>query len=107
MAVASKRAVGFDFDGAEFTHVGTKVTFEVLVTSFALEHDEGLTRLGALVHHLDVGGIPTAEGPGFVAVMAGARALQPDDDALLAAMTPVLDSLHKTYSGAPRKELPG
>ena len=97
-----KRAVGFDFDGAEFTHVSTKVTFEVLVASFALEQDEGLTRLGALVHHLDVGGIPTAEGPGFAAVMAGARALQPDDDALLAAMTPVLDSLYKTYSNAPR-----
>ena len=97
-----KRAVGFDFDRAEFTHVGTKVTFEVLVASFALEQDEGLTRLGALVHHLDVGGIPTAEGPGFAAVMAGARALQPDDDALLAAMTPVLDSLYKTYSSSPR-----
>ena len=96
-----KRAVGFDFDGAEFTHVGTKVTFEVLVASFALEQDGGLTRLGALVHHLDVGGIPTAEGPGFAAVMAGARALQPDDDALLAAMTPVLDSLYKTYSPNP------
>ena len=97
-----KRAVGFDFDGAEFTHVGTKVTFEVLVASFALEQDQGLARLGALVHHLDVGGIPTAEGPGFAAVMAGARALQPDDDALLSAMTPVLDSLYKTYSSAPR-----
>ena len=96
-----KRAVGFDFDGAEFTHVGTKVTFEVLVASFALEQDEGLTRLGALVHHLDVGGSPTAEGPGFAAVMAGARALQPDDDALLATMMPVLDSLYKTYSSTP------
>ena len=96
-----KRAVGFDFDGARFTHVGTKVTFEVLVASFALEQDEGLARLGALVHHLDVGGIPTAEGPGFAAVMAGARALQPDDDALLQAMTPVLDSLYKSYCGTP------
>ncbi len=96
-----KRAVGFDFDGAEFTHVGTKVTFEVLLASFALEQDEGLTRLGALVHHLDVGGIPTAEGPGFAAVMAGARSLQPDDDALLETMTPVLDSLYETYSSAP------
>ena len=96
-----KRALGFDFDGAEFTHVGTKVTFEVLVASFTLDQDEGLTRLGALVHHLDVGGIPTAEGPGFAAIMAGARALQPDDDALLQAMTPVLDSLYKTYSSTP------
>lgn len=97
-----KRAVGFDFDGAKFTHVGAKVTFEALAASFALEQDEGLMRLGALVHHLDVGGIPTAEGPGFAAVMAGARALQPDDDALLEAMMPVLDSLYNTYSNVPR-----
>jgi hypothetical protein len=93
-----KRAVGFDFDGAEFTHVESKVTFEVLLASFSLEQDAGLARLGALVHHLDVGGIPTAEGPGFATIMAGARSLQPDDDALLKAITPVLDSLYAGYA---------
>ncbi len=95
-----KRALGFDFDGAEFTHVDSKVTFEVLLAAFGLDNDSGLTRLAALVHHLDVGGIPTAEGPGFAAIMAGARALQPDDDALLKAMTPVLDSLYAGFAGA-------
>lgn len=95
-----KRALGFDFDGAEFTHVGSRVTFEVLIVSFGLERDAGLTRLGALIHHLDVGGIPIAEGPGFAAIMAGARTLQPDDDALLKAMTPVLDSLYAGYASA-------
>ena len=92
-----KRAVGFDFDGAEFTHADSKVTFEVLVASFGLNQDVGLVRLGALIHHLDVGGIPIAEGPGFSTIMAGARALQPDDGALLKAMTPVLDSLYAGY----------
>jgi hypothetical protein len=95
-----KRALGFDFDSAEFTHVDAKVTFEVLLESFALEHDVGLARLGALVHHLDVGGIPVPEGPGFVAILSGARSVQPDDDALLVAMTPVLDSLYAAYSGS-------
>jgi hypothetical protein len=99
-----KGAVGFDFDGAEFSHVDAKVTFEVLVSSFALDQDVGLARLGALVHHLDVGGIPTAEGPGFATIMAGARKLQPDDDALLKAMTPVLDSLYAEYASAGQKE---
>ena len=99
-----KRAVGFDFDGAEFTHVGSKVTFEVLLDSFHLEQDSGLSRLGALVHHLDVGGIPIAEAPGFATIMAGARSLQPDDDALLKAMTPVLDSLHASYAGVKSKD---
>jgi len=99
-----KTAVGFDFDGAEFTHVDSKVTFEVLVSSFNLEHDLGLTRLGALVHHLDVGGIPIAEGPGLATIMAGARSLQRDDDELLKAMAPVLDSLYAGYADAERKE---
>ena len=96
-----KRAVGFDFDGAEFTHVDAKVTFEVLLASFGLESDPGLRRLGALVHHLDVGGIPTADGAGFATIMTGARALHTDDGALLAAMTPAIDSLYAAYSSQP------
>jgi hypothetical protein len=93
-----KRAVGFDFDGARFTHIDAKVTFEVLLASFGLESDPGLSRLAALVHHLDVGGIPTADGAGFATIMTGARTLHKADDALLAAMTAVLDSLYAAYS---------
>jgi hypothetical protein len=96
-----KRAVGFDFDGAQFTHVDFKVTFEVLLMSFGLEHDPGLARLGQLVHHLDVGGIPTADGPGFATILTGIREIQPDDHALLKAITPVLDSLYTAY-GQPK-----
>src|ERR1039457_274685 len=92
-----KRAIGFDFDGAEFSHVDSKVTFEVLLASFGLEGDAGLARLGTLVHFLDVGGIPVAEAPGLAAIFSGARALQPDDDALLLSVTPALDSLYHTY----------
>ncbi|HQR11171.1 MAG TPA: chromate resistance protein, partial [Casimicrobiaceae bacterium] len=32
-------ALGFDYDGARFTHVGTRVTFEVLAASFGLDAD--------------------------------------------------------------------
>ena len=95
-----KRAVGFDFDGADFSHVGVKVTFEVLVASFGLDRDAGLTRLAALVHHLDVGGIPVAEGAGFATILAGARTLHANDDDLLSAMTPTLDSLYAAYASA-------
>lgn len=100
-------AVGFDFDGAEFSHVGARVTFEVLLTSFGLERDGGLTRLSALVHYLDVGGVPVPEAAGFAAIMAGARARAPDDDALLHAMTTVLDSLYAGYAEYGRRESPG
>lgn len=92
-----KKALGFDFDDAEFTHVDSKVTFEVLVASFGLEHDAGLSRIGALVHYLDIGGIPIAEAPGFASIMAGARTIRSDDDALLTTIAPVLDSLYAAY----------
>lgn len=92
-----KNALGFDFDGAEFTHIDSKVTFEVLLTSFNLDQDLALARLGSLVHFLDVGGIPVAEASGFAAIVAGARALQSDDQALLNSVSPVLDSLYESY----------
>lgn len=92
-----KSALGFDFDGATFTHVGERVTFQTLLASFGLEEDAGLLQLGALVHHLDVGGEPVPEAAGFEAVMTGARERLDDDDALLAEMATVLDSLHAHF----------
>ena len=95
-------ALGFDFDGATFTHVGERVTFEVLLTSFGLESDRGLSRLAEMVHALDVGGTATPEASGFEAVLAGARKRWSDDDSLLADIGGVLDSLHAHFS-SPRK----
>ena len=92
-----KRALGFDFDGATFTHVGDRVTFETLLTSFDLEGDAALVRLGSIVHALDVGGDPVPEAKGFEAVMSGARERLSDDDALLGEMSAVLDSLYAHF----------
>lgn len=100
-------AIGFDFDGARFSHVGPRVTFEVLVAGFGLERDEGLARLGALVHYLDVGGTPVPEAAGFTAILTGARAQAADDDALLAAMSTVLESLYVGYGQPERTDSPG
>ena len=96
-----KKALGFDFDGAAFTHVGDRVSFETLMASFGLEEDRALLRLAAIVHHLDVGGEPVPEAAGFEAVMTGARERLDDDDALLAEMTGVLDSLYAHFQRAP------
>ncbi len=93
-------ALGFDFDGAAFTHVGERVSFETLLASFGLDEDPALVRLGALVHQLDVGGEPVPEAAGFEAVLAGARERLPDDDALLGEMGTVLDSLHAHFGRA-------
>jgi len=91
-------ALGFDFDGATFSHMGNLVTFEVLLTSFGLDSDRGLQRLGVMVHALDVGGTTTPEAGGFESILSGARKRWPDDDALLADVSGVLDSLHAHFS---------
>lgn len=88
-----KTALGFDFDGGTFTHVGNRVTFETLMTSFGLEGHAALRRLAEIVHTLDVGGEPMAEARGLEAVLSGAHVRLSDDDALLDEMCTVLDSL--------------
>jgi hypothetical protein len=90
-------AIGFDFDGATFTHTDHRVTFEVLLTSFDLAADPALTRLGVLVHSLDVGGVPVPEAAGFEAILIGMRASGADDDQILTAMTSVLNALYSAF----------
>jgi hypothetical protein len=92
-----KSALGFDFDGAPFTHVGGRVSFEVLAASFGLADDPALARIAAIVHFLDVGGVPVAEAAGVEAVLAGLRESAADDDKLLAESGRVFDGLYKNY----------
>ena len=95
-----KSALGFDFDGAAFTHVtgaGERVTFEVLAASFGLDADPAIARIGAIVHCLDVGGAPVPEAAGVEAVLAGLRAAAPNDDKLLDEACRVFDGLREHY----------
>jgi hypothetical protein len=91
-----RRAVGFDFDGAEFSHVGARVTFETLLASFALE-TPALLRLGVLVHGLDAGGVLPPESTGVERVLAGMREAITDDDALLQAAAGVFEGLYVAF----------
>ena len=97
-AAVPRGAIGFDFDGAQFSHVGARVSFEVMVASFGYEHDERLRRLGATVHVLDVGGIAVPEAAGLEMILAGLRELHTDDDALLGAAIPVFDGLYAGHT---------
>ena len=97
---APRGTLGFDYDGARFTHVGARVTFEVLVASFGLDADPKLHRLAAAVHYLDAGGIPVPEAAGLEAVLAGVRELHHKDDALVAAAAAVFDALYAAPAGS-------
>jgi hypothetical protein len=89
-----KSAIGYDFDGARFTHVGDKVSFEVVAQTFGLEDDPGIKRLGELVHYIDIGGIPVDEAPGVETVVRGLQAQHAEDDELLAAAVRLFDTLY-------------
>lgn len=90
-------ALGFDFDGATFTHVAEKVTFETLLASFDLRH-VALQRIGKLVHYLDVGGYQPREAAGVEYILMGLRETLNDDDQLLLAAKQVFDSLYTAHT---------
>jgi hypothetical protein len=87
-----KRAIGFDFDGATFTHSGAMVTFETLLASFDLQ-TPALLRLGVLVHALDAGGVIPPEAAGVERVLAGMHDAIADDDQLLLTAAGVFEGL--------------
>jgi len=93
-----KTALGFDFDGATFTHIGSLVTFEVLLAAFLPEPDHALSRLAAVVHFLDIGGIPVAEAHGLEMILKGTQERCADDDDLLSEASRIFDDLYLTYS---------
>lgn len=96
-----RKAVGFDFDGAEFTHAGNRVTFEVLLAGFGLDADPALAAIGAAVHFLDVGGIPVADAKGLETVLKGAKEKARSDDALLAESMRILDLFYHALTPRP------
>ncbi|MBU0500206.1 MAG: chromate resistance protein [Gammaproteobacteria bacterium] len=96
-----EEALGFDFDGAAFSHIGERVTFETLLASFGLETDPVLARIARIVHYLDVGGLPAPEAPGLEALLAGMRASIADDDPLLAAASGAFDFLYASFKENP------
>ena len=99
-----KKAVGFDFDGAEFTHVANRVTYEVLLANFGLETDQALKSIGAAVHFLDAGGIPVPDAKGLETMLKGAREKAGSDDALLADAMRAFDLLYSAYRIGGEKE---
>jgi hypothetical protein len=97
-----KGAIGFDYDGAEFTHVKNRVTYEVLLESFGLETEAALAQIGSAVHFLDVGGIPVADAKGLETMLRGIKEKAQSDDALLAEAGRIFDLLYSAYAAPAR-----
>ncbi|MEP6607987.1 MAG: chromate resistance protein ChrB domain-containing protein [Burkholderiaceae bacterium] len=98
-----RKAIGFDFDGATLSHVGARVTFEVMLASFGLEQP-ALKRIGAIVHDLDAGGVQPGEASGIESVLAGLRDSIDDDDQLVKAAGSVFDALLSSFEAQAHAE---
>ena len=93
-----KGSIGFDFDGAQFTHVESRVTFEVLLTSFGLDDDQALASIGHAVHFLDIGGIPVADAKGLETILRGIQGNARSDNEMVLEANKVFDLLYSAYA---------
>ena len=86
----------FDMYQGEYTHVGERCTFEVLLQSFALD-DPGLTAIGEIVHDIDVkeDKYGRRETAGVLAVVQGIANVTKDDAERVARGAAVFDGLYE------------
>jgi hypothetical protein len=90
--------VTFDMFEADFTHVGDRCTFEVLVDSFDLR-TAGLSAIAEIVHDIDVkdSKFGRSEAPGIAELVAGIALAHADDQARVELGGRVFDALFELY----------
>ncbi len=84
----------FDMFEGEFTHVGDRCTFEVLLTRFGLD-EPALVAISEIVHDIDVKDerFGRAETAGIASLVDGVAAAHPADAERRAAALPIFDAL--------------
>jgi hypothetical protein len=88
----------FDMFEGEFTHVGDRCTFEVLIGHVNLG-DAALAAIGEIIHDIDLkdGKYGRAEAPGVRSLIAGIAASSTDDTDRIARGTVLLDDLYRSF----------
>ena len=89
----------FDMFQAEYTHVGDRCTFEVLLAHFGLEHDTALRAIAEIVHDIDVkdGKFGRREAAGVEQLLSGIVRATPTDEGRLAAGGALFASLYESF----------
>jgi hypothetical protein len=95
----------FDMFDAEFTHVGDRCTFEVLLERMGLR-DAALTAIGEIIHDLDLRDdkFGREETAGVRSAIDGICTVARDDDQRIAAASPMLDGLYSHFSLRTRRK---
>lgn len=89
-------AVSFDMNEAEFTHIGSLCTFEVLIQSFEIQ-DKTVAKIAKIIHQLDIkdDAYEQPEAYGILAVLRGLRNNEQDDNRLFQKGAEVFNLLYK------------
>ncbi len=90
----------FDMFEGEFTHIGNKCTFEVLVTAFGLA-SLPITTIAEIIHDIDLKDkkYNRPEVNGIQAVFSGMAATCSDDQERLERGSMILDELYASFGG--------
>jgi hypothetical protein len=85
---------------AEFTHVGDRCTFEVLLLRMSLGEDPALRAIAEIVHDIDLRDEKYArpETAGVQSTVTGICTGVRDDLARITAATPLFDGLYTFFS---------
>jgi hypothetical protein len=96
--VPERGELRFDMFDAEFTHVGDKCTFEVLLDRMELS-DRGLLLLAEAVHDIDVkdGKFGSPHAPGLESLLAGLALRSENDEERLARGSAIFDDLYEVF----------
>ncbi len=102
--VPKRGELRFDMYEAEFTHIGDRCTFEVLVERMGLD-DPALRAIGEIIHDLDLRDdkFGREEAPGVRGAIDGICTLARDDEQRIAASCPMLDGLYSHFAQRSRR----
>jgi hypothetical protein len=98
-----KGALSFAFDGAQFANSEERVTYEEMLARLELEKNAALSRIGGIVHFLEVRGNPVAEAAGVQTLLQGAVRRAENENELLGEAEKTFDLLYEAYYEPPKR----
>jgi hypothetical protein len=90
-------AIGFGFEGAHFTNSEDRVTYEQMLASLKLGDNPALTKIGSIVHFLEIRGATVPEAAGVQTLLQGALRRSPSERHLLSEVEKTFDLLYEAY----------
>jgi hypothetical protein len=95
-------ALAFGFEGAHFANSETRVTYEEMLVKLDLAKNPALTKIGSIVHFLEIRGTPVAEAAGVQTLLQGAQRRSAGESELLTEAEKTFDLLYEAYYQPPK-----